>query len=287
MDAHPDPPTPALPGLTPRARPGRSRLRRGLSLAVRLALVLATVGCGWQLVRTYRELFGEPRVPQRGSPQAQSTPLDALESVRVAQARLLVPGAWSFGGSSWAVEVRETTTAGLKAAWADTGAGGPAGPESDLERLVLAFLKQSGQESPAGPFPGLVAQLRGGRLRGVVERRAGRDRLRLVQVALPGEGTWALLEVRPLRASRGRQPVEGELLPLPARAVLASRHGEDGAVLAQLAGPVKDLAALRRRWREAGWSVEVSAGHQAGGDSVCCRRGGREVQVWIFPGPEG
>jgi len=295
MDAPPGvSPAPATPGLTPGARqptPGarQGRLRRGLSLAVRVALVLAAVGCGWQLVSTYRELFGEPRAPQKGSAQAEPTPPDALEGARVAQARLLVPGAWSFGDSSWGVQVRETTPAGLKAAAASTGDSAPAGPESALERLVLAFLKQSGQESRAGPFRALLAELRGGHLRGVVERRAGRDRLRLVQLALPGEGTWALVEVRPL-ASPGRQSGEAGagLLPLPAGAVLASRHDEGGEVLAQLAGPVHDLPALRRRWREAGWSVEASAGRQPAESprALSCRREGRGVQVWIFPGPD-
>jgi hypothetical protein len=243
---------------------------------LRVVLIGLILAGGWMLVGAYREMFHEPA--QEPGPAPDPEPIPPPPG-----GRLLLPGAWSLSDSPWRVQLRTLARGEATAALRGRGEA-PAGSANPLERRVLAYLRRAGKARPEGGLLVWEVPLRTGRVRAVVQRLAGEDRLRLVQATWPAHRDhWSLLEAAP---SAGPAPAaSGAILPLPPEAVLA-RRWEGERLAAVLAGPVAGRAEWVDRWRQAGWSVTREGPEGERATALSCRRGERDVLVWALSAPD-
>jgi hypothetical protein len=255
----------------PASQPGRPV--RLISGAVRLAIIAMILLCGWKLLETYRDLFGRPN-------QALHTASRSTEVQRIEIAAIL-PGAWSFGDVAWGVRLRQLSQSELQQRWQSLGDGSPPGKRSELEGRLLALLQSAGKEQQKGPFRVIEGEMRGCRLRGVIEGQGSSSRLRLAQLAWEDADGWSLVEAIPVSGG-GKDSATGHLLPLQKAPSLGRRLNDDGRLAAELLGPVPDFADQCQNLREAGWSVEVRRPGEQGW--VVCKKGSEAVGVWRVPG---
>jgi hypothetical protein len=251
---------------------------------VRGVLVLLLCWGGWWMFTTYRAVFsGSPKV-EFPRPPAVPTPDVDLSTLA---GGLLPPGGWTFGESQLSVTLQECSAAEKQARLRSVGSPLPARPQSQEERQILDWVHRAARRPTKVEncqVYRLTVQRAEGRL--VTDGDGDRERIRLGQLAWPAaEGTWAVVDLRPLAAPAGAQAAV-DMLPLPATVqALARRWDNRGRLVGEVILRAPPLDQLVESWRRAGWQVETAVSGSGWDAGAFCARDQDHVQALRFPGP--
>ncbi|MCU0703140.1 MAG: hypothetical protein MUF18_04025 [Fimbriiglobus sp.] len=242
----PPPTPPPASAVVPPPPPPRPVWVRVFSAALKLAVTGLIVVAAWQLIVAYRGTFdAAPIGPPPTPPSLPTADADWL----------LESGGWSLGDSPWRATRSAATTAEKDARLSAAGDPTPPRTEHPLEAAVVAWVKQI---DPAPVRDGRVTSYKmtvnRTTFRGVVEGTPDGDRLRLGQIAWPGEGgRWEMVELVPLTGVAA--PAAEPLLPTPADTSVLARRWAGERVAAEVLGPLPGGRDTAAEWRAAGWKA--------------------------------
>jgi hypothetical protein len=258
---------------------------RLFTAAVRVALMVGLLLCGWLLLRTYRDLFSDLN---GSSPPHEQTPDLAGGFVE----SLLQPGSWHFANTAWTLSRVEVDAAGVEAVFNRPAPARPEGAPDRQERDLLTWLR--GASKPRDTDDGRLYDNNMGpvRLRAWVSGTGADERLRLARVGWLhhvdrggmriDEGRWIVFEVRPLGVA---QQGEAHLIPPGTGAVsLARRWDAAGKLDAELIRPQRDVETFLTECRAQGWTTHPLLAPTEAGIGWRLSGPGGTLQAWPLPG---